>query len=149
MAEADKGRLMTMIGVSGWMFLLVPTHLGCAGQSPVSRKMVVVLVVFCSDLRFSWNRYRVTCTRIPSASNSLMWLIIGALWMVLLTYLLRWHTICLVYENMTSSTKPKIHNITPSEEDWATSTGNMHKKSVKLGRRFLRCVSGQTVSCTL
>jgi len=29
MDEADKGRLMTTIGMSGWMFLLVLTHLGC------------------------------------------------------------------------------------------------------------------------
>jgi len=34
MDEADKGRLMTMIGVSGWMFLLVPAHPGCPGQNP-------------------------------------------------------------------------------------------------------------------
>jgi len=33
------------------------------------------------------------------------------------------------YENMTSSVKPKIHNIAVlSEEDWATAIGNMHKK---------------------
>jgi len=41
MDEADKGRLMTMIGVSGWGFLLVPGHLGCPRQNPESRKMVV------------------------------------------------------------------------------------------------------------
>jgi len=34
MDEADKGRLMTTIGVSGWMFLLVLAHLGCRGQNP-------------------------------------------------------------------------------------------------------------------
>ena len=35
---------MTTIGVSGQMFLLVPVHMGCPGQSPESRKMVVVVV---------------------------------------------------------------------------------------------------------
>jgi len=29
MEEVDKGCVMTTIGVSGWMFLLVPAHLGC------------------------------------------------------------------------------------------------------------------------
>ena len=28
-----------------WMFLLVPAHPDCTGQSPESRKMVVVVVV--------------------------------------------------------------------------------------------------------
>jgi len=32
---------MIMIGVSGWIFLLVPVHPGCPGQNPESRKMVV------------------------------------------------------------------------------------------------------------
>jgi len=36
---------MTMIGVSGRMFLLVPAHPGCPGQNPESCKMVVVVVV--------------------------------------------------------------------------------------------------------
>jgi len=30
--------MTTMIGVSGWMFLLVPAHPGCPGQSPESHK---------------------------------------------------------------------------------------------------------------
>jgi len=34
MDEADKGRLMTTIGVSRWMFLPIPAHPGCAGQNP-------------------------------------------------------------------------------------------------------------------
>jgi len=45
MEEADKGWLMTTVGVSGWMFLLVPAHLGCPEQNPQSRKMVVVVVM--------------------------------------------------------------------------------------------------------
>jgi len=47
MDEADKGRLMIMICVSGWMFLLVRAHLGCPGQNPESRKMVVCMCVNC------------------------------------------------------------------------------------------------------
>jgi len=38
-------RLMTMIGVSGWMFLLVPAHPDCPGQNPESHKMVVCVCV--------------------------------------------------------------------------------------------------------
>jgi len=34
---------MTMIGVSGWMFLLVLAHLSCPRQSPESHKMVEVV----------------------------------------------------------------------------------------------------------
>jgi len=34
MEEADKGRLMTMIGASGWMFLLVPAHPGVPDREP-------------------------------------------------------------------------------------------------------------------
>ena len=41
MDEADKEWMITVIGVSGWMFLLVPAHLGCPGQNPESRKTVV------------------------------------------------------------------------------------------------------------
>jgi len=42
---------MTVIGVSGWMFLLVPAHLGCPGQNPESCKMVVCMCV-CTDSDF-------------------------------------------------------------------------------------------------
>jgi len=45
MDEADKGRLMTTIGVSGRTFLLVLAHPGCPGQNPDSRKMVVCVCV--------------------------------------------------------------------------------------------------------
>jgi len=33
---------MTMIGVSGLMFLLLPPHPACPGQNPESRKTVAV-----------------------------------------------------------------------------------------------------------
>jgi len=42
---------MTMIGVSEWMFLLVLAHMGCPGQNPESRKMVVVVVL----VRWIWS----------------------------------------------------------------------------------------------
>ena len=48
------------------------------------------------------------------------------------TYDAPYSTLC---KNMTSSTKPEVHNITtPSEEDQATTTGSMHKKLVWFGR---------------
>ena len=37
--------LMTAVGVSGWMFLLVSAHPGCPGQSPLNHQMVVVVVI--------------------------------------------------------------------------------------------------------
>jgi len=45
MEEADKGWLMTMIGVGEWMFLLGPAHPGCPRQNPDSRKTVVCFCV--------------------------------------------------------------------------------------------------------
>ena len=47
-------------------------------------------------------------------------------------------TSCLIlvpwYENMTSSTKPEVHNVSRSEEDRAMATGNMRKNLVKFGQ---------------
>jgi len=40
------GWLMTMMSVSGWMFLLVPAHPGCPGQNLKSRKTVVCVCVY-------------------------------------------------------------------------------------------------------
>jgi len=45
MDEADKGRLMTTISVSGLMFLLVLAHPGCPGHNPYSHKTVVCVCV--------------------------------------------------------------------------------------------------------
>jgi len=45
MDEADNRRLMTTIGVSGRMFLLVPAHPGYPGENPDSRKTVVCVCV--------------------------------------------------------------------------------------------------------
>jgi len=38
------------------MFLLVPAHLGCPGQNPESRKMVVVVVVVVYGWLVGWFR---------------------------------------------------------------------------------------------
>jgi len=38
------------------------------------------------------------------------------------------------YDNVMSSIKPEVHN-TPSEEDWATATGNIHKRFGEVCRR--------------
>ena len=35
MEKGDKGSTLTRMGVSGWMFLLVPAYLGCPGQTAV------------------------------------------------------------------------------------------------------------------
>jgi len=53
MEEADKGRLMTTIIVSGCMFLLVPAHSGCPGQNPESCKMAMCVCVFSYRLMIS------------------------------------------------------------------------------------------------
>jgi len=44
MEVADKRWLITTVGVSGWMFLLVLALLGCSGQYPESHKMVVCVL---------------------------------------------------------------------------------------------------------
>ena len=44
MDEADNERLMTTIGVSGLMFLLVPAYPDCPGQNPESHKIGCVCV---------------------------------------------------------------------------------------------------------
>jgi len=44
MDEADKGLLMTTIGVSWLMFLLVPAHPGCPGQNHRAVKRLCVCV---------------------------------------------------------------------------------------------------------
>jgi len=50
----DDWWVMTMIGVSGWMFLLVLVHSGCPGHSPESHKMVVcVCDCVCVSVMFS------------------------------------------------------------------------------------------------
>jgi len=43
MEEDDKGCLMISMGVSGWVFLLVPAYPGCPGPKAVERLCVCVL----------------------------------------------------------------------------------------------------------
>ena len=63
--EADKGWLMTMISVSGWMFLIVAAHPGCSDHSPESHKTVVCVracmraCVCCSSLICLWFSFSV------------------------------------------------------------------------------------------
>jgi len=56
MDETDKERMMTAIGVSGWIFLLVPAHPGCPRQHPESRKMVV-----CASVRVCIHAWLCVC----------------------------------------------------------------------------------------
>jgi len=42
MEEADKGWLMLKIGVSGWMFLLVPAYLGNPGQRAIKQLLLLL-----------------------------------------------------------------------------------------------------------
>ena len=43
--EVDKGCLMIRMGVSGWMFLLVPAYPGSPGQTAVKRLCVCVCII--------------------------------------------------------------------------------------------------------
>ena len=47
MEEDDKGCPMIRMGVSGWMFLLVPAYPGGPGQKAVKRLCVCVCVRVC------------------------------------------------------------------------------------------------------
>jgi len=50
MEEDDKGCPMIMMGVSGWMFLLVPAYPGSPGQKAVKRLCVSVCVSYSVSL---------------------------------------------------------------------------------------------------
>jgi len=52
MEEVDKGCLMIRMGVSGWMFLLVPAHPGSSGQRAVKWLYVCVCVYFFITVLF-------------------------------------------------------------------------------------------------
>ena len=60
MEEVDKGCLMIRMGVSGWMFHLVPAHLGSPGQRAVKQ-----LCVWCHGSR--------QCMLLPSICSSAEW----------------------------------------------------------------------------
>ena len=41
MEKGDKGSTLTRMGVSGWMFLLVPAYPGCPGQTAIKRLLLL------------------------------------------------------------------------------------------------------------
>ena len=43
MEKGDKGSTMIRMGVSGWMFLLVPAYPGCPGSKAVKRSLLLFL----------------------------------------------------------------------------------------------------------
>jgi len=43
MEKGDKGSTLTRMGVSGWMFLLVPAYPGCPGQMAVKWLLLLLL----------------------------------------------------------------------------------------------------------
>jgi len=51
MEEDDKGCPMIRMGVSGWMFLLVPAYPGSPGQKAVKRLCVCVCVLVVGSMR--------------------------------------------------------------------------------------------------
>ena len=44
MEKGDKGSTMIRMGVSGWMFLLVPAYPGCPGSKAVKRSLLLLYV---------------------------------------------------------------------------------------------------------
>jgi len=44
MEKDDKGGTMIRMGVSGWMFLLVPAYPGCPGLKAVKRSLLLLLL---------------------------------------------------------------------------------------------------------
>ena len=45
MEKGDKGSKLTRMGVSGWMFLLVPAYPGCPGQTAVKWLLLLLLLL--------------------------------------------------------------------------------------------------------
>ena len=48
MEKDDKGSTMIRMGVSGWMFLLVPAYPGCPGQTTVKWLLLLLLLLYCT-----------------------------------------------------------------------------------------------------
>ena len=44
MERGDKGSTLIRMGVSGWMFLLVPAHPGCPGSKAIKRSLLLLLL---------------------------------------------------------------------------------------------------------
>ena len=55
MEKGDKGSTLTKMGVSGWMFLLVPAYPGCPGQTAVKWLLLLLLLLYCkTQLMLQW-----------------------------------------------------------------------------------------------
>jgi len=55
MEKDDKGSTMIRMGVSGWMFLLVPAYPGCPGSKAVKRSLLLLLLPdFLSGFALVW-----------------------------------------------------------------------------------------------
>jgi len=54
MEKDDKGSTMIRMGVSGWMFLLVPAYPGCPGSKAVKRSLLLLLFRQRYCLSFDW-----------------------------------------------------------------------------------------------
>jgi len=50
MEKDDKGSTMIRMGVSGWMFLLVPAYPGCPGSKAVKRLLLLINPVFIQQI---------------------------------------------------------------------------------------------------
>ena len=68
MEKDDKGSTMIRMGVSGWMFLLVPASPGCPGSKAVKRSLLLY-PKFCSLLGPKPHN-RFLCCLIPTAAIS-------------------------------------------------------------------------------
>jgi len=56
---------MTTTGIGGLMLLLVPAHAGSPGQSPGSRKMVVIVIIPIN--------YKCQCTFYKTVHDDFQW----------------------------------------------------------------------------
>ena len=56
MEKDDKGSTMIRMGVSGWMFLLVPAYPGCPGSKAVKRLLLLLSPQHFAVQDFDWHR---------------------------------------------------------------------------------------------
>ena len=54
MEKGDKGSTMIWMGVSWWMFLLVPAYPGCPGSKAVKRSLLLLLLLWMCRMRSSF-----------------------------------------------------------------------------------------------
>ena len=70
MEKDDKGSTMIRMGVSGWMFLLVPAYPGCPGSKAVKRSLLLL---------FLQAEYLINWVQHQNSGSSSLWQIHGAL----------------------------------------------------------------------